>query len=323
MKAEKPRKKSRSSASAKTTAKKQPTTLPTPADEIAQKPSVPSLNLAELLKDQPVYVNSIAAGLLGFEQGSVLRELQKARNGMIRFYMGESGGNHPVDEAVKLINGSDDEETAERNLRHVLSESVEHVSWSQLERLYHRLPQLTKKVWQLIQIEARKELESGNRMAATLETVEWQRDVWNRAQFLAIRNGFVADWKPKGAIELSMIDMMAQAFSEYMFWSAEVHTRSTSDAKLLYSGEEERRVEQARGHWLPPRVCEQDAVEHAMQMMDRYNRLFLRTLRQLRDLRRYSTPVTINNPAQVNIAADGGQQVNAVKAGNNSSLIVE
>jgi len=35
----------------------------------------------------------------------------------------------------------------------------------------------------------------------------------------------------------------------------------------------------------------------------------MRTLRQLRDLRRYA-PVTINNPQQVNIAADGGQQVN-------------
>jgi hypothetical protein len=33
-------------------------------------------------------------------------------------------------------------------------------------------------------------------------------------------------------------------------------------------------------------------------------------LRQMRDLRRYSVPVTINNPKQVNIAADGGQQVN-------------
>lgn len=314
MKAGKPQKKPRSSASAKTTAQKQPPTLPKSTDETAQKPPMSSLNLAELLKDQPVYVNSIAAGLLGFEQGSVLRELQKARHGMIRFYMSESGGNHSIDEAVKLVNGSDDEESAERNLRRVLSESVDQVSWYELERLYNRLPQLTKQVWQLIQVEARKELESGNRMAATLETLEWQRDAWKRAQFLAIRNGFVADWKPKGAIELSMIDMMAQAFSEYMFWSAEVHTRTTSDAKLLFSREEERRIEQARGHWLPPRVCEQDAIEHAMQMMDRYNRLYLRTLRQLRDLRRYSTPVTINNPAQVNIAADGGQQVNAVKA---------
>jgi hypothetical protein len=38
--------------------------------------------------------------------------------------------------------------------------------------------------------------------------------------------------------------------------------------------------------------------------------MFLRTLRQMRDLRRYQMPVTINNPKQVNIAADGGQQVN-------------
>jgi hypothetical protein len=53
-------------------------------------------------------------------------------------------------------------------------------------------------------------------------------------------------------------------------------------------------------------VGEQNAIEHAMQMMGRYNRLFLRTLRQLRDLRCYSTPITINNPQQVNIAADGG-----------------
>jgi hypothetical protein len=50
------------------------------------------------------------------------------------------------------------------------------------------------------------------------------------------------------------------------------------------------------------------AIEHAAQMADRWNRIYLRTLRNLRDLRRYS--VTINNPQQVNIAADGGQQVN-------------
>jgi hypothetical protein len=51
-----------------------------------------------------------------------------------------------------------------------------------------------------------------------------------------------------------------------------------------------------------------------MQMMDWYDWLFLRTLRQLRDLRRYSTPITINNPQQVNIAVDGGKQVNVADA---------
>jgi hypothetical protein len=38
------------------------------------------------------------------------------------------------------------------------------------------------------------------------------------------------------------------------------------------------------------------------------NRIFLRTLRQLRDLRRYT--VVIQNPGQVNI---GAQQVNVTK----------
>ena len=57
-------------------------------------------------------------------------------------------------------------------------------------------------------------------------------------------------------------------------------------------------------------MSEQNAIEHAAQMADRWNRIYMRTLRNLRDLRRYSMPVTINNPQQVNIAADGGQQVN-------------
>ena len=42
-------------------------------------------------------------------------------------------------------------------------------------------------------------------------------------------------------------------------------------------------------------------------MVDRFNRLFLRTLRALRDLRRYAPSVTVQHAAQVNI---GGQQVN-------------
>lgn len=46
--------------------------------------------------------------------------------------------------------------------------------------------------------------------------------------------------------------------------------------------------------------------------------MFLRTLRQMRDLRRYQVPVTINNPKQVNIAADGGQQVNVQSKGRGS-----
>ena len=45
-------------------------------------------------------------------------------------------------------------------------------------------------------------------------------------------------------------------------------------------------------------------------MVDRFNKLFLRTLRALRDLRRYAPTVMIYNAGQVNI---GQQQVNAAQ----------
>ena len=45
-------------------------------------------------------------------------------------------------------------------------------------------------------------------------------------------------------------------------------------------------------------------------MVDRWNRMFLRCLRALRDMRRYMPPVVVNNPGPVNIAQ---QQVNVAE----------
>ncbi len=64
------------------------------------------------------------------------------------------------------------------------------------------------------------------------------------------------------------------------------------------------------GHWDIPYVREQDAVQHAASMADRWQRMYFRAIRNLREWRRYTPQVTINNPNQVNIATDGGQQVN-------------
>jgi hypothetical protein len=270
-------------------------------------------NVAALIGDNTVYVNSIAAGLLGLDQGAVLREMMQARHRMIQFYKSKPGGGHTSEEAVKLVDRIEGGEDLEKHMRRVLSDSVDNLCWSELERIYNELPGFVGTVWQLIKDEARKEFESGHRMGAALETTEWQHLPWKRAEFLAIRDSFVEEWKPKGGIELAMIDTMAQAHSEYLYWCEIAHHRATTEGKILYSAEDERRAAEARGHWIPPRVGEVAAIDHAAQMADRYNRLFLRTLRQLRDLRRYSMPVTINNPGQVNIAADGGRQVNAVK----------
>jgi hypothetical protein len=47
------------------------------------------------------------------------------------------------------------------------------------------------------------------------------------------------------------------------------------------------------------------AIDQAAGMVDRFNRMFMRALRQLRDLRRYT--VVIQSAEQVNV---GQQQVN-------------
>jgi hypothetical protein len=48
----------------------------------------------------------------------------------------------------------------------------------------------------------------------------------------------------------------------------------------------------------------------SMEMAERWNRMFLRTLRALRELRRYAPTITIQNAGQVNI---GSQQLNVAE----------
>lgn len=54
-------------------------------------------------------------------------------------------------------------------------------------------------------------------------------------------------------------------------------------------------------------------IELSMQTVDRFQRMYFSPLRNLGDWCRRNPPVTIDQPQQVNIAADGGQQINVSK----------
>jgi hypothetical protein len=69
--------------------------------------------------------------------------------------------------------------------------------------------------------------------------------------------------------------------------------------------------------WETPRVTEAQAVEQAGAMVDRFNRIFLRNLRALRDLRRCPQPIFVQNAGQVNV---GQQQVNVSGPGRGGGL---
>ena len=66
------------------------------------------------------------------------------------------------------------------------------------------------------------------------------------------------------------------------------------------------------GAWEMPYQSEADAVEQAAELADRFRRAYHASVRALRDWRRY--PVIVQNAGQVNIASDGGQQVNVQKS---------
>lgn len=62
-----------------------------------------------------------------------------------------------------------------------------------------------------------------------------------------------------------------------------------------------------RGEWRQPNSYEAEATIQAAEMAESFHRSGMRTLRTLRDLRRYATTVSIQNAGQVSI---GEKQVN-------------
>lgn len=179
--------------------------------------------------------------------------------------------------------------------------------------------------WERAKKEGRNEFESGHLAAHITFPVGYMKGLWNIARYLGVRESFIDDWNPVGGIEVSLIDMLAQTYFQWQFWLEQTVKRSQTrehEEHPEYSKwkahrkAENKWIGRQEGYWFRPLVSEQEAVEHAAQMADRWNRIFMRTLRQLRDLRRYS-PVTINNPSQVNIAADGGKQINVAESDQN------
>jgi hypothetical protein len=178
----------------------------------------------------------------------------------------------------------------------------EDASWHELEYLTENDPEAAADRWLQIKQAARDYLATGHGPAIVMEG--YNSHPWQRAQFLAIRAAFIEEWRPAGGIERALIDTMAQAHTAYQHWMNTLATYTSLDF--------ERRKGQydKDGYMEPPRISTDVAIQEAAGMADRFNRLFLRTLRQLRDLRRYAPAVTIESAGQVNI---GGQQVNVAK----------
>ena len=125
-----------------------------------------------------------------------------------------------------------------------------------------------------------------------------------RAQYLGIRASSIEEWQPRRGIENGLNDKMEEAYVSYLIRMQQLQLTASTEARR-----NNHQLKMNR-EWEPPRVEAAAWIEQAAAMADRFNRLFLRTLRQLRYLRRYAPAVIVQNAGQVNV---GTQQMNVAE----------
>jgi hypothetical protein len=185
---------------------------------------------------------------------------------------------------------------------HIRNKPPDQLTYFDLYRLGRHSPELTAQRWQESQQAARHELKSGHR-AASIVLPPGGSTYWSKARLLALRAELLEGWQPRNSVERLLVDTLMQVQSQYEHWLEVLTGRTTLQA--LYENKEEAR-------WQPPRVTDSEAIEQAAEMVDRFHRIMMRTIRQLQNLRRNPPVVMVQNAGQVNV---GQQQVNAVVGG--------
>jgi len=240
----------------------------------------------------------------------------------VAFFRSKEGGALSLDEAhARASQPCEDEEEAKRLYDELRRNPVDQIRFVDLASMWRISPAFSESLWEMIKTEARDEFESGHLASRVLNPTQFQRTAWAVASYLGLRESFVEEWQPQGGIQVSLIDLLAQSFFCFQHWVKQSVLRSQTPLRKSNAGYVQWQEQfnpdavddgYTYGHWDLPYVSEQAAIEHATRMADRWHRMYMRTLRNMRDLRRYS--VTITNAQQVNFASDGSQQVNVAKA---------
>ena len=215
-----------------------------------------------------------------------------ARHRLTDYY--RTSNNLTAEEAEAQVTDLIEQETSDQ----LLQRPPEDLTWCDLDRLAKQAPALAIEAWENIKDHVREEYRSGRRAARALEAHD--TDPHEIAEFLVLRDEFSEQHRPRNGVERALVDMMAQAYSSYLFWTQRLTAYSHLEPKAQAVKDE--------GRWSPPRVEHSKAVDQAAAMADRFHRMFARTLKSLRDQRRYS-PTLIVQTQQLNMAQ---QQCNVI-----------
>ncbi len=184
------------------------------------------------------------------------------------------------------------------------------MTWSDLAEVGESDSELAVELWREMVAESRRGLESGWHAANVIRRPDTKPI--DHARFVALRESLYEEWRPRNGIEWSLIDALAQAIT---MKERAIRTLIERETSAVSEDIREADIENTKNRdkylkwreWFRPRITVQEAINEANADIERWDRIMVRTLRQLRDLRRFA--VTINNQGQVNV---GEQQVNGV-----------
>ncbi len=243
----------------------------------------------------PAAMTDTGGGDPAAELASLARELARGYAELVESHR-RAWGIGPAEAEAKAREHSDWAVAA------VERDPPDQVSGWSLAAALERDPAAVRAAWERIKAEARNELRSGHR---TAQSLEWGRRPWDRARFLAVRDSFAADWRPRGGVEAALVDVLAQSFSAYLIWTE----------RLAMYHETQCQTEDVKqkndGYWMPPRLGEARWLDWCAGQAEAAHRRFLATLKMLHELRRLP-PVFVAGAGQVNVAA---QQVNVAAPG--------
>jgi hypothetical protein len=186
------------------------------------------------------------------------------------------------------------------SLEEALNAAPEDVTWTAMARLEDQQPGSFAILWERLKEYARDELESGQRAASV--AIGDHRAI-SRARFLVLREKYIAEWQPRNVLESQMIDAICQAQTIREYWMTLATERVAVECEI------EMFWVEFSGKRSEKRVDGSESAREAREEAERWDRVFIRAVRALRDLRRYSPTVIVNNQGgQVNVAGDGGQQ---------------
>ena len=131
---------------------------------------------------------------------SIARELAQAYQALMRYYVQTAGLSQAAAHA-KL------RECLPSDIDRLRETPVEDLSWYELERVAGDDVDAAYAAWERVKAAASRQLASGEHAA---RTVEHQGTPIDRARFYAIRRALIDDWRPRGGVELMLIDTLAQ-----------------------------------------------------------------------------------------------------------------